>query len=61
MLWTAVMECLFKSGMKKADPEFDDWFEQLREHGRNSGVEVEPLTVCERIYLERDARWMALS
>jgi hypothetical protein len=61
MLWRAVVKCLFKSGMKKAGSEFDEWFEQLREHGRTSGVEVEPLTVCERIYLEHDARWMALS
>jgi len=54
-----------KLGTKRTEFElekwFEKWFEQLREHGKEMGVEVEPLTVCERICLEHDVRWMALS
>jgi hypothetical protein len=50
-----------KIGMAKTKPELDNWFEQLREHGRELGVEVEPLTVSERLCLEPDARWTARS
>jgi len=52
---------LFKLGTKKAESELDKWFDQLRKHGKKLGVEVEPLTVRERIYLEHDARWTPLS
>lgn len=55
------MKCWFKLGMTKAESESDKWFEQLCEDGRKRGVEVEPLTMGERIYLEQGARWMALS
>jgi len=55
------VKCWFQLGMKKAESELDKWFEQLREDGRKLGVEVEPLTMGERIYLEQNARWMALS
>ena len=50
-----------KIGMAKTKPELDKWFEQLHEHGRKLGVEVEPLTVCERLALEHAARWTAPS
>jgi hypothetical protein len=55
------MDFFSKIGMAKTKPELDKWFEQLREHGRELGVEVEPLTVCERLCLEHDARWITLS
>lgn len=64
MLWTVIVEDLFKLGTRKRTTEasgLDTWFEQLREHGRELGVEIEPLTVCERICFEHDARWTALS
>jgi len=61
ILWTVIVKCWFKLGMTKAESELDKWFEQLREDGRKHGVEVEPLTMGERIYLEQNARWMALS
>jgi hypothetical protein len=60
MLWKVIVECLFKPGTNKTESELDKWFEQLREDGRRLGVTVEPLTICERIYLEHDAHWMAL-
>lgn len=59
-LWTVIVEYLFKRGAKQTESALDKWFEQLREHGRELGVDVEPLTVCERIGLEHDARWTAL-
>jgi len=61
MLWAAIVKCWFKLGMKKAESELDKWFEQLREDGRKLGVEIEPLTMAERIYLEQNARWTAFS
>jgi hypothetical protein len=61
MLWKVIVEYLFKLDVQKTESELDKWFEQLREHGRTLGVEVEPLTLCERICLEHDARWMRLS
>jgi hypothetical protein len=61
VLWAVIVKCWFQLGMKKAESELDKWFEQLREDGRRLGVEVEPLTMGERIYLEQNARWMALS
>jgi len=61
MLWKVIVENFFKIGLKKTESELDKWFEQLRKHGRKVGVEVEPLTVCERICLEHDAHWMRLS
>jgi len=55
------MEFFSKIGMKRTASELDRWFEQLRENGRELGVDVEPLTVWERLCLEHDARWMPLS
>lgn len=55
------MDFFSKFGMAKTKSELDEWFEQLREHGRELGVEIEPLTVCERLCLEHEARWMARS
>ena len=55
MFSNIIVEYLFKFGRKKTRSELDNWFEQLREHGRKLGVEVEPLTICERIGLEHDA------
>lgn len=55
------MEFFSKICAKRTESELDKWFEQLREHGRELGVEVEPLSVCERICLEHDVRWMTLS
>lgn len=62
--WTVIVEALFKLGIPKKtkeDSELDAWFDQLRAHGRELGVEIEPLTVYERICFEHDARWMTLS
>ena len=59
--WMVSMDFFFKIGRANTRSELDEWFEQLREHGRELGVEVEPLTVCERLRLEHDARWMARS
>jgi hypothetical protein len=61
MFGTVIMEFFSKIGTKRTESELDKWFEQLREHGRELGVVVEPLTVCERICLEHNAHWMALS
>jgi len=55
------MEFFSKIGAKRTESESDKWFEQLREHGQELGVEVEPLSVCERICLEHDESWMTLS
>ena len=59
--WNIIMEFFFKIGTRRTESKLDKWFEQLREDGRKLGVEVEPLTVCERICLEHNPRWMALS
>jgi len=56
-----IVEFFSKIGMKRTESELDKWFEQLRENGRDLGVDVEPLTVYERLCLEHDARWMPLS
>lgn len=56
-----IMEFFSKICAKRTESELDKWFEQLREHGRELGVEVEALSVCERICLEHDVRWMTLS
>jgi len=59
--WMVIVQFFSKLGTKRTESELEKWFEQLREHGKEMGVEVEPLTVCERICLEHDVRWMALS
>ena len=59
--WMVIVQFFSKLGTKRTESELDKWFDQLREHDRELGVEVEPLTVCERICLEHDVRWMALS
>ena len=61
MFWMVIVKGVAKIGTKKTESELDKWFELLRDHGRKLGVEIEPLTVCERICFEHDARWMALS
>jgi len=61
MFGMVIMEFFSKIGMKRTASELDRWFEQLRENGRELGVDVEPLTVWERLCLEHDARWMPLS
>ena len=55
------MDFFSKIGRVKTKSELDEWFERLREHGQELGVDVEPLTVCERLCLEHEARWMARS
>jgi hypothetical protein len=57
MFWMVIMEFFSKIDAKRTESELDKWFEQLKERGRELGVEVEPLSVCERIRLEHDARW----
>jgi len=59
--WMVSMDFFSKIGMAKTMSELDEWFERLREHGRELGVEIEPLTVCERLCLEHENHWMARS
>jgi hypothetical protein len=51
----AVLQSLGKPTQTEINAGWDRWFEHLREDGRKLGVDVEPLTVCERVYLEYDA------
>lgn len=55
------MEFSFECEGDKIHSALDNWFEHLREDARRLGVDVEPITMCERIEFEQDARWMALA
>jgi hypothetical protein len=56
-IWTTFVESLGNRSRKEAKSGFEMWFEQIREDGRKLGIEVEPLTIWERISVEHDSQW----